>query len=766
MTEQGQLESVEFFLSHLVQAWRAVQLYPVGNPRIREAVVGAVVAAQKACGCICGASEPEADDRGDGKHDYVIIRVTREAFLFDEEPVAPHREGPRRLAEDLYERGVKFLWLRPGLSAPELEQLLQAVAGAENRDRFEAALEEADFEHAGLEIIDSFQLVDRTEATARMDMLSYLRAKQARRRAPLEDSDPLSGDLPEDEVEDISDLAEFFLEIAQGSEEKTQYLYNNLSDPRRLAETLTYLARIHPSANTGLEMPVDVVRQTLGHISDTIRQLPDEARASMVRNIAEAVLATEASVRKQVMDEAMAAEVGKTSLVADVCASLPDDVVAHLLSAHVRLHRGTANTISNFLDDFAGDGERRETIKRMITRELRESGDTREQEVVSLLEGEPRGARVVAKRQSPENRTERESAEVARDARARELALSECEFAALTEAAYRVSPEDDLERAVLNILGLRRAQHIASLDSTVWGTVHTALERAVDHGRFIFLANCLDCVRILAGDEEDGTARQTLEEFITRLAGKKYVTRIIRTLLRPDLDEGSYHKLSGLLRCIGERAYEELFELLAKERDRGIRRRLILAFIDLGEDAVYFLSRMIEHRHWYVVRNVAYLLGKLKSTAGLGALERVLHYPDIRVRREVLRAAASIRGPDAEGLLRRCLDDPEPAVRGLAAEWLGIMKAPGIRDEFRAMLRDNDRRLRSCQELAAGVVRALGRIGDVSDLPLLDAFKQHSKGLTLIRHAGVVEACDHAMAEIRRREEVSPASSDRERAGT
>ena len=82
------------------------------------------------------------------------------------------------------------------------------------------------------------------------------------------------------------------------------------------------------------------------------------------------------------------------------------------------------------------------------------------------------------------------------------------------------------------------------------------------------------------------------------------------------------------------------------------------------------------------------------------------------------------------------------------------------------MLRDNDRRLRSCQDLAAGVVRALGRIGDVSDLPLLESFKWQSKGLTLIRHAGVVEACDQAMAEIHRREEVSPASSDRERAGT
>ncbi|MEA3365511.1 MAG: HEAT repeat domain-containing protein, partial [Candidatus Hydrogenedentes bacterium] len=197
---------------------------------------------------------------------------------------------------------------------------------------------------------------------------------------------------------------------------------------------------------------------------------------------------------------------------------------------------------------------------------------------------------------------------------------------------------------------------------------------------------------------------------------------------------------------------EALFQALADEPNRSKRRRLILAFIDLGDDTVYFLSRMIEHREWYVVRNVVYLLGRLKSPAGLGALERVQHHTDIRVRREVLRAAAFIRGPEAEGLLRRCLDDPEPVIRGLAAEWLGIINAKGILEEFRKMLEMGDKRLKTCHELAIGVVRGLGRIGSSADVALIEAFKEQFRVLGVMRHEDVANACEQAIEDIRRRE--------------
>jgi HEAT repeat protein len=141
----------------------------------------------------------------------------------------------------------------------------------------------------------------------------------------------------------------------------------------------------------------------------------------------------------------------------------------------------------------------------------------------------------------------------------------------------------------------------------------------------------------------------------------------------------------------------------------------------------------------------------LAAPAGVNALARVLRHPDVRVRREVLRALAAIRGPEAEGLLRRCLDDPEPALRGLAAEWLGIMNAEGILEEYRAMIRDRDRRLRSCHELAAGVVRAVGRLGGEADVPLLESFRKHSGTFGLLRPAEVEGACNAAIGEIRKR---------------
>lgn len=744
--------SIELFLTQLVQAWRAAQLYPAGNPRIYEALSAVMLAVQNVmASCpVNGDDSNKSDIPGDGE--FIVIRVTQQAFLFEDEAIAPRREPLRRLAEQLHEHGVKFLWLRPGLQRDELEMLLTAVASSKTVHEFEKGLAELDFDHIGLEIIENFQLVDRGQAPKQMDMLSYLRSKQARRRAPFDNSGADQDGLPEDDAEDISDLAEFFLDIAQGSEEKTQYLYNNLSDPRRLAETLTYLASIRPVQETAIDMPIDLVHQTLGHIADTIKQLPAEIREGLVRNIAEAVLTTETSVRTQVMDTAMAADIGKTTFVTDVCAALPDEVVAHLLSTHVRLHGGTANTISNFLEDFAADIERRNTIKHFLIQELRESAGEREQEVVSLLEGKPQEFKGSPQKHAPSFLTEREKQDEAREARARELTLTDSEHGALTEAVGCVSPGEDLELAALNLLSLQSAGQIAKLEVQAWDHARKALERAVDHGRFVFAARCLALADALSQDQQDEQARKVVAEFTPRLSGKAVLSRIIQLLLESGLHGPTYHALLGLMAQVGERAYEALFEALAQESNRTNRHQLIHAFLDLGEDTAYFLSRRVEHRHWYVVRNVVYLLGKLRSTAGISALEHVQHHSDIRVRREVLRAAASIRGPEAEGLLRRCLDDTEPVIRGLAAEWLGIINADGILEEFRTMLENGDKRLRACHELASGVVRALGRLGTSSDLDLIKTFREQSRGFGIIRQDDVTEACDRAMEDIRRRE--------------
>jgi len=753
--EDALRQSLEQFLNLLVQAWRAVQLYPADNPRIREAVSAAMAAAE-AMNESYRAYDDDLEQTGASEErDFVILRVTRDAFVFEDEPIGPKREGLRRLAEQLHEHGVKFFWLRPGLDGYELEQLITAVATAENANAFKQVLEEADFEHIGLEVIENFHLVDRTPAPLHVDMLSYLRSKQARRRAPLEAAEPFAGDLPEDEVEDISDLSEFFLEIAQGSAEKTQYLYNNLSDPHRLAETLTYLASIRPPEKTGAGISVDLVHQTLGHIADIVKLLPPETRESMIRNIAEAVLTTDTSVRAQVVDTAMAADVGKVALVADVCASLPDEVVAHLLSSHVRLHNGTANTISNFLEDFAGDEQRRETVKRLMLQELRESPESCRQDFVSYLEEQPWGTGASFQKKAPKQLTERENREESRKSRARELTLTEGELHVLSEAVGSVSPEDDLERAALNLMYLRRAGHIPKLDASAWDMIDQALEGAPEHGRFVFVANCLADADALAHERQDARAGALAEEFTTRLSEKPWVRRVVLAVLEADLDGAPYRALLGLLARFGERTYEVLFEALAREQSRGVRRRLILAFIDLGSGAVYFLSRMVEHGQWYVVRNVVYVLGKLQSAAGISALERVEHHADIRVRREVLRAAATIRGPEAEALLRRSLDDAEPVIRGLAAEWLGIINAAGILEEFRAMVGEGDKRVRSCHEFAAGVVRALGRIGDPSDIALLDMFKQQTLRFGLIRDEAVLEACARATEEIQRRHQAA-----------
>ena len=104
------------------------------------------------------------------------------------------------------------------------------------------------------------------------------------------------------------------------------------------------------------------------------------------------------------------------------------------------------------------------------------------------------------------------------------------------------------------------------------------------------------------------------------------------------------------------------------------------------------LSGLDSDRDWSVRAALADVLATLPPEVALPQLSTLLTDSDKRVIPPVLEALTKLRAADIEQTLVAHLKDPDFAVRGAAAEQLGVLKAPAaasaLRDAYRASLSD------------------------------------------------------------------------------
>lgn len=220
------------------------------------------------------------------------------------------------------------------------------------------------------------------------------------------------------------------------------------------------------------------------------------------------------------------------------------------------------------------------------------------------------------------------------------------------------------------------------------------------------------------------------EEAIGRMADEKGIGFLIDELCFKDTP---HDELLYLLATLGTRAVSPLLERLKKEEDRSARRRLITALIRQGKDAVPLLLKALEDPRWYVVRNVALILGELRAEEAVDLLAGPLKHEDHRVRREVVRALSRIGGQKVSAPLLEALHDQDPVVCQSSIAALGTLKEtraiPAL-IEIASKPKDLD--------LQKAAIAALGQLGGAQAFRLLS---------TLLRRPGWLRS--HTQEELR-----------------
>jgi len=172
------------------------------------------------------------------------------------------------------------------------------------------------------------------------------------------------------------------------------------------------------------------------------------------------------------------------------------------------------------------------------------------------------------------------------------------------------------------------------------------------------------------------------------------------------------------LQRAGEAGVEVLLDLLVAAPTIDERRGIFQALTGMKEGTDQ-LVHMLGHHQWFVVRNVAELVGELGLEEAVPALARQLDHEDERVRKAVALALAKTGSRSAAEPLRRALKDKSAEVRIQAAVGVGGRKASALAMPLVvAMGEEEDEAVE--QEL----MLALGRIGSPDAVQALIKFAQ------------------------------------------
>ncbi len=173
-----------------------------------------------------------------------------------------------------------------------------------------------------------------------------------------------------------------------------------------------------------------------------------------------------------------------------------------------------------------------------------------------------------------------------------------------------------------------------------------------------------------------------------------------------------------MIAVLGEQLVVPLVSALSQEED-GQRRRLLTELLaTAASNNPAALDPYLSNQPWYVLRNLATVLGRTGKAAAIAGTRRLLNHEDHRVRVEATRSLARLAGDTAAPTLVRLLGDAHERVRQTA---VSLTRSIGGEEVDRLLISEIENRRLGADE-AQIVIRILGSRNSTQAVPLLKRF--------------------------------------------
>ena len=143
------------------------------------------------------------------------------------------------------------------------------------------------------------------------------------------------------------------------------------------------------------------------------------------------------------------------------------------------------------------------------------------------------------------------------------------------------------------------------------------------------------------------------------------------------------------LRAVPEAAISRLVDLLEHEPG-ALRRRICDLLADAAAGNPDLLAPYLRTASWYLARNLAYVLGEVRSPATIPHLLALARHEEYRVRREVIDALRKLGGGRARAALAVFFEDPDARIRRHCIDGMGTVYDPHAAGRLIAIVQSCD----------------------------------------------------------------------------
>jgi hypothetical protein len=247
-----------------------------------------------------------------------------------------------------------------------------------------------------------------------------------------------------------------------------------------------------------------------------------------------------------------------------------------------------------------------------------------------------------------------------------------------------------------------------------------ALERhlpwVVAHQEFALLAGILQGIRQIASGP-DGTRRTLAVRILKGTAESPLLDKMLAALWA-GRETAAGREIEGCLQLLDGELIRPLVQALGEEPRAAHRALLCDLLVMVGRGHVDTFGRFLNDPRWYLVRNIANVLGRLRDPRAVPELSQLVGHAEYRVRREAVDGLAGIGTEEAQARLAALLDDPDQRIRLRAVKSLDAVGARRAMPRLIALLEGRDL-LNRLFPLRQAALETLERVGAREALPVL-----------------------------------------------
>ena len=199
-----------------------------------------------------------------------------------------------------------------------------------------------------------------------------------------------------------------------------------------------------------------------------------------------------------------------------------------------------------------------------------------------------------------------------------------------------------------------------------------------------------------------------LTDFMRRAGDSQHVERLTDIINRQEKIDIS--SISTYLESLGWESLSHIVKMLARLVARESRMMVCDYLVRHGRKNLNVIGKEVYSKQWYVVRNAAYILGRIGTNEVLHFLKISAANTEERVREETIKALLLVKTEEAAELLAVFLDDPEPRLRRLALDHLGRIGGAVSFKAIEATVLSNEFFMKSLEEQSRLLV-TYSRIG-------------------------------------------------------